>query len=519
MKDGTDKPKALIYCRVSSARQVREGHGLESQETRCREYSDRMGYEIVDVFHDQGVQGAIVDRPAMQLMLAFLRRHSRGDQFVVIIDDISRLARGLEAHLKLRSAIVTAGGRLESPSVEFGSDSDSILVENLLASVSQHQRQKNAEQVVNRMRARVMNGYWVFSPPAGYLYEKVAGHGKMLVRDEPDASIVCEALDGYAAGRFGNVSEVQRFLRSDTGFSRGGKRGINFNFVKEMLERPLYAGYIDVPKWGIKLHPGKHEAVITFDTWLRIQQRLVDKAPALARKDLNEDFPLRGFVVCGCCNKPMTAAWARGRSAEYPYYWCRTDGCPESGRSIRRNVIEQEFEDLLQELRPSEDLFHLLGDMLGEAWKERQATTKRAVADIRSEITQIERKIEQLVERILAADSPALVAAYEKEVRKMEERRIALSERAKSGTRPTKTFDEAVRTAWDFLENPGKLWASGRLVDRRIVLQLTFGGRAPYDRYQGFRTAIPTLPFSILAGISAGDSGLVEPGGIEPPTS
>jgi hypothetical protein len=48
---------------------------------------------------------------------------------------------------------------LKSPTIEFGEDSDSILVENLLASVSQHQRQKNSEQTVNRMRARTMNGY------------------------------------------------------------------------------------------------------------------------------------------------------------------------------------------------------------------------------------------------------------------------------------------------------------------------------------------------------------------------
>jgi cold shock CspA family protein len=42
------------------------------------------------------------------------------------------------------------GGVLVSPSNEFGESSDSQLIENLLASVSQHQRQKNGEQTVNR---------------------------------------------------------------------------------------------------------------------------------------------------------------------------------------------------------------------------------------------------------------------------------------------------------------------------------------------------------------------------------
>jgi hypothetical protein len=47
---------------------------------------------------------------------------------------------------------------LESPSVEFGDDADSELREYILATVAQHQRRKNAEQTLNRMRSRVMNG-------------------------------------------------------------------------------------------------------------------------------------------------------------------------------------------------------------------------------------------------------------------------------------------------------------------------------------------------------------------------
>ncbi len=35
--------KAVLYTRVSSKRQVEEGHGLESQATRCRDYAERKG--------------------------------------------------------------------------------------------------------------------------------------------------------------------------------------------------------------------------------------------------------------------------------------------------------------------------------------------------------------------------------------------------------------------------------------------------------------------------------------------
>lgn len=91
----------------------------------------------------------------MKEMLTFLAKRKK-NQTVVIIDDISRLARGLDAHLALRASIKSVGAILESPSIEFGEDSDSILVENLLASVSQHQRQK-------KQRANAQQNTW---PPA-----------------------------------------------------------------------------------------------------------------------------------------------------------------------------------------------------------------------------------------------------------------------------------------------------------------------------------------------------------------
>ena len=508
---------AVIYCRVSSAKQVSQGHGLGSQETRCREYAAHRGYEIAEVFRDEGVSGGLIDRPGMQAMLSFLRQHRRRIQHTVIIDDISRLARGLEAHIRLRTAITAAGGRLESPSIEFGEDSDSMLVENLLASVSQHQRQKNAEQVVNRMRARVMNGYWVFSPPVGYRYERVDGHGKMIVPDEPDASVVREAFEGFASGRFETTTEVMRYLQALPAFPRGGG-ALHFQFVRNLLERSLYAGYIDVAKWDIRLQPGRHTPLIGFETWQKVQDRLRGNANAPARKDLHEDFPLRGFVTCSCCAQPMTAAWSKGRNARYPYYICRTKGCAERNRAVRKERIEGEFAALLQELQPTPSLFLMAREMLADLWTARTSSVRQRAGEARAEIVRIERKSAQIMERLLDAGSHALVTAYEHQIEKLEERKIALAEKAKNCARPRGSFDETFQTACAFLANPCKLWLSDRLADKRMVLRLAFAGRLPYHRIEGFQTAIPALPFRLLAGIRGPEYGLVGAAGIEPAT-
>src|SRR5437868_6805478 len=112
-------PKAIIYCRVSSERQVKEGHGLDGQETRCRRYAEAHGYAVAAVFRDEGVSGGVIEREGMQAVLGLLDKEGRHGECVVLIDDIKRLARDLIGHFALRKAIQSRGARLESPSHKF----------------------------------------------------------------------------------------------------------------------------------------------------------------------------------------------------------------------------------------------------------------------------------------------------------------------------------------------------------------------------------------------------------------
>ena len=135
--------------------------------------------------------------------------------------------------------------------------------------------------------------------------------------------------------------------------------------VEKMLQRSLYAGYITIPKWKIHLQPAKHEPLIDFQTWRRIQDRLEGNAYAPARKDLNADFPLRGFVTC-TCGQSFTAAWSKGRNQYYAYYTCQKKGCENIRKSILKDQIEGEFEDLLHSLKPAPILFRTAWDILAD---------------------------------------------------------------------------------------------------------------------------------------------------------
>ncbi len=509
--------KAVIYCRVSSARQVEEGHGLESQATRCAEYAQRKGYEVIRTFHEKGVSGGQLDRPSFNALIEFLREHD-DEGIVVIIDDISRFARDIESHWTLRRALKDLGGKLESPSITFGEDSDSILIENLLASVSQHQRQKNREQTKNRMRARAMNGYWCFLAPPGYRYERAEGQGKVLVRDEPFATLIAEALSGFASGRFQSQGEVRRFLEREPAFAARFRDGVvTFEEVARLLSRPLYAGYIEVPAWGVSLRKARHEGLITLDAFNRNQERIRDGARVAARRDINEDFPLRGFALCGDCERPLTSCWSKSKTgATHPYYLCFHKPCPSYRKSIRKAKIEEDFATLISSVAPSAGTFAVAKRMFADIWDARLARSKERAAEWKRGIADIEKKTDALVLRLIESENRTVIAALEKKIGELEREKLILAERASEEGAPRIPFAKMFELACVFLANPCNLWKTGRFDLQRLVLKLTFDERLPYCRKKGFRTPNLSIPFKALCRDLAKSGGMAETMGFEP---
>jgi len=500
---------AVIYTRVSSSGQIKNGDGLNSQETRCREFARARDYHVVEVFQD-GVSGGMLNRSGMESMLEFLRENRELQPFV-IIDDISRLARDVIAHWELRTTIEEAGGKLVSPSIAFGDDSDSVLVENLLASVSQHQRQKNAEQVKNRMIARSMNGYWCFPAPVGYRFKKVSGHGKLLIPDEPVASILKEALEGFAMGRFQSQTEVKAFLESKPDYPKDNKRGeVHLQRIRGILERPIYAGFVHMPVWDVSMRKGQHEPLISWENFQRIKRRLSGGALAPSRVDLAEDFPLRGAVECVSCGRPLTAAWSTGRDRKYPYYFCFTKGCSLYRKSIGRGKIETAFGRLLHGLIPSRDLVEYFHTVCRDSWNERRLDGFACRKELASRIDDLDAEITELIERVVETTNPMVITAYEKRIAQLNQKRTDLENRRSNVAQPTGTFDAVFEPAISFLANPQKLWGSRSIEDKRTVLKLTFANRLGFCRETGFRTPELSMPFKVLADISAGKKSMVD---------
>ena len=90
--DTTPAACCVIYVRVSTARQVQDGIGLDAQEAKCRAHADRMGWTVVAVFRDEGLSGrdSIENRPGLQATVDAVKATPGA---VVVVYSVSRLAR------------------------------------------------------------------------------------------------------------------------------------------------------------------------------------------------------------------------------------------------------------------------------------------------------------------------------------------------------------------------------------------------------------------------------------------
>ncbi|MDO8648819.1 MAG: recombinase family protein [Candidatus Peregrinibacteria bacterium] len=509
--------KSVIYCRVSSERQVNEGHGLDGQELRCRQYSDANDYKVVAVFRDEGISGGKSDRPGMKALIAFLDDSTFEEEIVVLIDDISRIARDVEVHFELKAAIESRNARLESPSHDFQNNPMGKFFETIMAGSAEYYRNENRVRVMKNMKSRLDKGYWPFDQPPGLKNINDPVHGKLLTPDEPKATIIREALRGFLSRRFDNRADVQRFLEDHQFTHRAKYKGtVHPEQVKRLLTRILYAGWIEYPKWGVARKKGHHEGLITIDEFDAIQERLAETEHAPQRKDAHKDFPLRNYLACSSCNELVTASWSKGRSKSYPYYRCTTKDCPRRNKGIRGEKVEMDFEKVLSRLRPKKESLKLVEAILKNLWDKRLDVQKEAEENREKQIRETDAEIDKLCDRLGRLTGEIIIKKYESRIEQLEEKKNILRRQSSDEKDPRQNFGTAFKYVLRFTENPLALWKTGIFEDQRLVLKLSILGVLPYDPKLGFGTVTFPLLFQLCKQSETDKSKMVEMPGIEP---
>jgi DNA invertase Pin-like site-specific DNA recombinase len=110
--------KAVIYLRVSTEEQV-DNFSLGSQEEICRKEAEKRGYEIVEVFREEGRSAkTIVGRPVLIGLLEYCRKN-KGKIQAVFAYRLDRISRQTADYLAIRKKLLENNINIISSNILF----------------------------------------------------------------------------------------------------------------------------------------------------------------------------------------------------------------------------------------------------------------------------------------------------------------------------------------------------------------------------------------------------------------
>ena len=203
----TSKPKAIGYVRVSTEEQATDGVSLAAQEAKIKAYADLYDLDLVEIIVDAGQSAKTLDRPGITRALAMLTaRQADG----IIVAKLDRLTRSVADLNRLIERLFSEkSGRL------LWSVADAIdtrtaagrLVLNILASVSQWEREAIAERTRDALRHKKALGQRVGAVPFG---SRLAADGITLEPEPAEREVMDLVADLRRTGLSirGIVSEM-----------------------------------------------------------------------------------------------------------------------------------------------------------------------------------------------------------------------------------------------------------------------------------------------------------------------
>ena len=358
---------ALAYIRISSQRQV-NGESPETQLQAINNFAYNSGIDIVKTFYDEAKSGKNTDRPALKELLQYAEKH-KGDIDHVIVYKMNRASRDMTSYVTgFLVPLKRLGITIRSATEPTDDSVYGQFMEMFNVLVGQMDNETKRAFTVDNMTNLSLQGWWQAPAMVGYDIHKIPNEvGKLRPTLKPNsmAPLVKQVLERFSEGDI-TKAELTRYAASIGLRSRYGKK-LSEDRIHAMIKHAIYAGYVANRQTGWELVDGKHEAIISRDTY-EINQRLLygkRKRAGEVRQKFNPDYPLKGLVLCPNCTKPLYASAPKtGAGGKSPRYHCSRPQCKGKYKSIKADVMHDDFEKMLQHIKPDDRLLALYKEVL-----------------------------------------------------------------------------------------------------------------------------------------------------------
>lgn len=355
--------RAVIYARVSSKGQEREGYSIDAQLKLLRDYAKRNGYVVAKEFVEVETARK-VGRTTFGTMIGWLKR-AHPDDRVILVERVDRLTRNHSDLHTLEQLKPEIKFLRESMDYSQESSCSDKLVMNIWVAMAKHYSDRLSEEASKGMQEKARQGLWPSNAPLGYRNVTNPDGRKVIAIDSEVAPIILKMFQWYASGDY-SLSEVASKARREGLVYKKTGNPVPRCTVHTILQNPLYAGLV---RWNGETYPGRHESLVTMDLWEQVQNNLKGRGVRKRRRGRYE-FAFARLITCSRCGCAIVGEIKKGK---YIYYHPTAHegkclGDPKTCRSkhVREEVLERQILQMLDRM-----LFP--PDVLTWAWKTQQA--------------------------------------------------------------------------------------------------------------------------------------------------
>lgn len=371
--------KVGIYVRLSkeNARDEEESLSIENQKLILTKHVRDKGWELIEIYRDDGFSGVNQDRPALQKMLQDIKE---GHINTILIKDLSRLGRN---YLDMGYLAEEFLPKYDCELISLAENIDDMVVFRNIFN-EQHSRETSRKvKAVKNMLARSGKYAGSFSP---YGYKKSDSNKHLLIPDEPAASIVRNIFTLRSQGM--GLTGIAHYLNNkevipprDYYYQKRDDEAENpfrtshswtINTIRAILANEVYIGNMVSLKRGtlsFKIHKvidkseaewirveGTHEPLIDMELWNHVRNIAAKRYRPRKKSDGSVSI-FCGLVYCAECGFKMRSATQkkiRKNDTEYTYtsFLCgtysRSGGTACSTHSIGENKL---YNIVLEQIR------------------------------------------------------------------------------------------------------------------------------------------------------------------------
>jgi DNA invertase Pin-like site-specific DNA recombinase len=355
----------VIYARVSSKEQEKEGFSIPAQLKLLRDYAAANGFVIAAEYTDSET-AKVAGRTQFGQMLQNLKC-DRSIQ-AVLVEKTDRLYRNIKDWVKLDEFDVQLHFVKEGQVLSRESGSSAKFMHGVRVLMAKNYCDNLSEEVRKGLGEKAAQGLWPHRAPVGYVNDTTT---HSIVPDPQKATFVKELFEKYATGSFSLV-QLTGFAKASGLFSRNIGT-INKAGIHRILTNPIYSGEFE---WKGKRYLGKYEPIVSRKLFDQVQDILSGgRCPS---PSVNE-FAFAGMVRCGLCGCTMTAEVKKGK---YVYYHCTGYRGKCGNTYVRQEVLDQLFAEAVGRLKVHSNVVEDIKSALLESQRDRiqfEQESKRAL--------------------------------------------------------------------------------------------------------------------------------------------